>query len=948
MEKLTNELIAFLLGSTVSALTTAAILRWFPDLAEDVANERSLHVGVVPRVGGIGIVAAVLVALWHLPIDPLWHGAAGLLALAVVSFLDDRYGLPIVVRLAVHVAAVAFIIATAGTGNWLIGLPVCLAWVWTINLYNFMDGADGLAGGMAAIAFAALGMAFGIAGAGDLAMLCYAIAGAAIGFLAFNLPPARVFLGDTGSISLGFLFGLLAWTGWIRGAWPWWFPAFVILPFLLDATLTLLGRICLRQAFWRAHREHGYQKLVRMGWDHASLLAAAYPLMLFNAAVALAALPEIAWLPEWSLLLVLFLNVAIRAEIEHRWRYVARRKVLIMNKRALAVFVFDIWVVALAWFVAFAIRFGMEVPRDFLWAAVRHVGWIVPIYAVLFRRFGLYRGLWRFASLPDVQQMLLAVSLGAVFVAAILGFLRGGLVPLSVLILHPLITLMVMGGCRFVYRSWKEHHLYGPKRLTGLPVLVLGSGEAAAGLLRELQRSPEWYAVGIIADDPNQVGRRLHNVPVLGVVSEVGAIAQGLDVAHVIIAMPKASVGRRRQVAEYAVAAGLTVMTVPALDEILAGNHVLPRTRRIELEDLLGRDPVQMDSAAIAGFVGGKVVLVTGAGGSIGSELCRQLVRFQPALLIFLEASEFALYRIEQEFENAGCTVPLVCLIGDIKDQAGMNEIMLRYQPQLVFHAAAYKHVPLMESDNAWQAISNNALGTLILARAAVRAGVDKFILISTDKAVNPTSIMGASKRLAEMVCQGQQGKGRTAFITVRFGNVLGSTGSVIPKFKEQIALGGPVTVTHPEMTRYFMLIPEAAQLVLEAARMGKGGEVFVLDMGEPVKIVDLARNMIRLSGFSEREIRIVFTGLRPGEKLYEELLASEEQSAATSHPKVRIANARDVPDGNWDELVRWLENSHGLTVAEIRRSLRRWIPEYISPPIPLKLVADGEVAARR
>lgn len=619
-----------------------------------------------------------------------------------------------------------------------------------------------------------------------------------------------------------------------------------------------------------------------------------------------------------------------------------------MNRRALAVFLFDVLVVGLTWLAVFQFRFGMEVPPDFWSAAWGHLAWVMPTYAVLFLRFRLYRGLWRFASLHDLQQILFAIGVGALIVAAGLGFLRGGKVPLSVIVLHPFSIVVVMGGARFIYRSWKEHHLYGPKRLSGLPVLVIGSNDTAPGLLRELARSPDWYAVGIIDDDSGQVGRRILNVPVLGAIADIGEIARSREVGHAIIALANVSPARRRQVAEHAVSAGLTVMTVPALDEILAGNHVLPGLRRIELEDLLGREPVQLDNEALARFIGGAVVLVTGAGGSIGSELCRQVARFRPGLLILLELSEFALYRIEQEFEAMGYDVPLVCLVGDIKDAARLRDVMRRYQPQVVFHAAAYKHVPLMESDNAWEAVRNNALGTLNVARVALETGVEKFVLISTDKAVNPTSVMGATKRLAEMVCQGLQGRGKTRFVTVRFGNVLGSTGSVIPKFREQISRGGPLTVTHPEITRYFMLIPEAAQLVLEAACMGEGGEIFVLDMGEPVKIVNLARDMIRLSGYSEREIRIVFTGLRPGEKLYEELLASDELTTATRHPKVRMATARAVPEGEWDELVRWLEASHGLGAGEVRRQLRRWIPEYDPPPVALKVVAVNEAVARR
>ncbi|HYL19072.1 MAG TPA: UDP-N-acetylglucosamine 4,6-dehydratase family protein, partial [Burkholderiales bacterium] len=321
--------------------------------------------------------------------------------------------------------------------------------------------------------------------------------------------------------------------------------------------------------------------------------------------------------------------------------------------------------------------------------------------------------------------------------------------------------------------------------------------------------------------------------------------------------------------------------------------------------------------------------MVTGAGGSIGSELCRQIARFRPARLVLFELSEFALYRIEQEFSREHPELSIVCAVGDTRNRLRVEQILREHRPRVVFHAAAYKHVPLMEQVNAWEAVQNNVLGTYTLGEAAARNGVEEFVLISTDKAVNPVNVMGASKRLAEMVCQGLQAHGRTRFVMVRFGNVLGSTGSVIPKFRQQIAEGGPVTVTHPDITRYFMSIPEAAQLVLQAGAMGKGGEIFVLDMGEPVRIADLAREMIRLSGFTENDIRVTFTGLRPGEKLYEEVLADDERTLRTPHPKLRIAQARAV-DSDWlPRLVQWLVRPATPSDDEVRADLLRWVPEY-------------------
>jgi FlaA1/EpsC-like NDP-sugar epimerase len=349
----------------------------------------------------------------------------------------------------------------------------------------------------------------------------------------------------------------------------------------------------------------------------------------------------------------------------------------------------------------------------------------------------------------------------------------------------------------------------------------------------------------------------------------------------------------------------------------------------VELDDLLGRDPVQLDDAGLHEQLSNKVVLVTGAGGSIGSELCRQIARFTPKQLVLYDAGEFALYNTEQELNKSFPHLDIVYLAGDVRDDLRLEQVFGEYKPKVVFHAAAYKHVPLMERHNTWQAVRNNVYGTWRVAHCAQNHGVEKFVLISTDKAVNPTNVMGTTKRMAEMVCQGLQRPDSTRFVIVRFGNVLGSNGSVIPKFREQIAKGGPITVTHPEITRFFMSIPEAAQLVMQAGCMGKGGEIFVLDMGEPVKIVDLAKDLIRLSGLGEDDIKIEFTGLRPGEKLYEEVLADNEHTLPTPHPKLRIAQARQVAAVELQTMLDWVNTDTTNSDEVVRERLRHWVPEY-------------------
>lgn len=600
------------------------------------------------------------------------------------------------------------------------------------------------------------------------------------------------------------------------------------------------------------------------------------------------------------------------------------------NPRTLAAFLHDLVAAALAWMLAFWLRFNFDVPIEFALAARHSLLWVLPLFGLLFFAFGLYRGLWRFASLSDLQHLVAAVVTGSLLTTAAVVFLGLGPIPRSVLVLHPLLLALVMGGSRFAYRSWKEHRLYGPAKMRGQPVLVLGAGEAADSLLRELNRSGLWYAVALVDENPSKMGRRLRGLPVYGPLSMVAEIAEKYGVKHVIMALPSAKPAERRRAAECAAAGGLAVMTMPSYDDLLAGRLSVSSIRRVELEDLLGREAVSLDDAGLHELLSGRIVLVSGAGGSIGSELCRQIAKYSPARLVLLESSEFALYRMDEELAQIHPLLARSCWAGDVRDAERVAEVLAAEQPAVVFHAAAYKHVPLMEHTNAWQAVRTNVLGTLTLARAAQQAGVDKFVLISTDKAVNPTNVMGASKRLAERLCRVTQAVGGTRFVTVRFGNVLGSNGSVIPKFREQIARGGPVTVTHPDIVRYFMTIPEAAQLVLQAGWMGQGGEIFVLDMGEPVKIVDLAHDMIRLSGFSDDDIQIEFTGLRPGEKLYEELLADGEATLQTPHPKLRIARLLDdMSEAEHQELLAWLEPKV-RDAAVVKAGLKRFVPEYI------------------
>ncbi|MDB5813324.1 MAG: polysaccharide biosynthesis protein CapD [Rhodocyclales bacterium] len=615
---------------------------------------------------------------------------------------------------------------------------------------------------------------------------------------------------------------------------------------------------------------------------------------------------------------------------------------------------FDLAAVTCCWCAAYLLRFNFAVPADFVRHGLLSLVWVLPIHAAMFRAFGLYKGMWVFASLPDLARIVRAVGVATALVIAIATFAHGNTpIPRSVLVAFPVFLMVMMGGARAMYRAWREHRLYGALAAAGRPALLIGAGEAGVNVMRQLRRAGEWRLVGILDDNPSKHGREMMGLRVHGCVDELEHWARELKAQHAIVAMPSASAETRKRILALCLKAGVHALMVPTLAEMMHADRRRSSDkwafREVSMEDLLGRDAVAIDCPNIDGMLGGRSVLVTGAGGSIGSELCRQIALFRPGQIIAYEANEYALYRLIEEFSCRFPEVPLIPVAGDVRDALWLDETFARYTPSLVFHAAAYKHVPLMEDDNAWQAMSNNVLGTWRVAKAAATHRVPKFVMISTDKAVNPTNVMGASKRLAEMVCQTVQAETTTtAFCSVRFGNVLGSTGSVVPKFQEQIAAGGPVTVTHPEITRYFMSIPEASQLVLQAASMGKGGEIFVLDMGEPVKIANLARDMIRLSGSSEEEIRVEFTGLRPGEKLFEELLADAEHSLPTHHEKLRIAQARAADPAVVEEVLAWLRASRIPSPAEIKRELRRWVPEYGPAQRPALQVVAGSAKTPR
>ncbi len=588
--------------------------------------------------------------------------------------------------------------------------------------------------------------------------------------------------------------------------------------------------------------------------------------------------------------------------------------------------VIDALLVALAWWLAFWLRFNLYVPNEFVSMALV-TSWLpVLAYGVALAIMGVYRQVWRFVSLAELRRLGAGMVTGALFCAATVMMLRFPSFPRSVLMLHPLICLVFLGVVRAASRMLAERHAGVPTNTR--PLLIVGSLQDASDALRALKGSSQWHPVGIVSPIAGELGKSLHNVRVLGALGDLHSVAVGAGAATALVASAPGS-RERSEVLLQSTGSGLTLLAMPQPDDWLRTEK--SGLRKIELEDLLGRDPVQLDVKGLSELLSGQTVLVTGAGGSIGSELCRQIARFGVAKLVCVDISEFNVYQLEQELRAAHPQMKGLYYTANVREPERMHAIAMLHRPAVVFHAAAYKHVPLMEDLNEVEALRTNILGTLNSARVAGQCGASRFVLISTDKAVNPTNVMGASKRLAELVVQGVAAQFTgTQYVSVRFGNVLGSSGSVVPLFTAQIARGGPVTVTHPDIVRFFMTIPEAAQLVLQAGLMGSSGQIFVLDMGEPVKIVDLARMLIRLSGQTEQDIPIVYSGLRPGEKLFEELLADDETTDPTPHPKLRIARCSKPQAGIVDTVVIWMAEAGAAPERDYLRAwLRQQVPEY-------------------
>lgn len=609
--------------------------------------------------------------------------------------------------------------------------------------------------------------------------------------------------------------------------------------------------------------------------------------------------------------------------------------------------VFDLLVLSAALALAFFARFEGMVPEQMVKRLVIQGPYVVALQYGLLTAFGVPRFSWRYVGLREAVQIARAVAVGSLVLAAVRlvagalfrsdGYAQFFYLPYGVIAFDCALAMLGICGIRVMRRISTERaeiRRLQPESKEQIRTLLVGAGRGGVMVAKEISGRPELgiVPVGFIDDDPVKRGTTVHGIPVLGATRDLVRVARERGADQAIITVANAAGDVVRSISDACKRAGLSVKVIPGLFRIVGGDLNLTRIRDVAIEDLLRREAVVLDDLAIASELKDRVVAVTGAGGSIGSELCRQVCRFGPKLLLLMERSENALFEVHRELRENFPNIRVEPCLADVCDRPRISELFAAHEPSVVFHAAAHKHVPMMEW-NPREAIKNNALGTRLLADLAHEHGVKAFVMISTDKAINPTSVMGATKRVAELYVQALGKTSATRFVTVRFGNVLGSNGSVVPIFKEQIARGGPVTVTDPEMRRYFMTIPEACQLVLQASVMGQGGEIFILDMGEPIKIVDLARDLIQLSGFTEKEIEIVFSGVRPGEKLYEELSTMHENAEKTRHPKILIGKTQaDSLSLTAAALTELGEVAKHGDVGALRAALARIVPEYVLP----------------
>jgi FlaA1/EpsC-like NDP-sugar epimerase len=595
--------------------------------------------------------------------------------------------------------------------------------------------------------------------------------------------------------------------------------------------------------------------------------------------------------------------------------------------RTKIIIIHDLLMSVIAWQLAWFLRFNLEFPYPNWKLSLYVIPLILLVQQLVYYRFKLHRGIWRFASLPDLWNIFRACIIGALTLTILL-FMWNRLegIPRSIFVLYPILLMFFLGGPRLTYRMWKDHSLNLAKVKHGKRVLIVGAGSAGDMLVRDMLREGAYYPIGFIDDEPKLMKSEIHGIRVLGKIDDIATVCANKNAELIVIAIPTATSQEMQKILNVCEDVQCEIRTLPSMSDMVSGRVTLNQLRHVMIEDLLGREKVKLDWSFLQKGISGKKIFVTGGGGSIGSELCKQIATLAPSDLIVFERSEFNLYRVEELLKDTNIRRHFI--LGDLCDKDKVEQTMSEYKPDIVFHAAAYKHVPILERQPR-EGVRNNILGTKNIADAADSNQCEKFVLISTDKAVNPTNILGATKRVAEMYVEIMNGYSNTNFITVRFGNVLDSEGSVVPLFKDQIKKGGPITVTHKDVTRFFMTIPEACQLIMQASAMGDGGEIYVLDMGESVKINILAEQMIKLSGLTpNKDIDIIYTGLRPGEKMYEELFYDTEVVEKTSHKKIHIAKHPVIN-------LKDLENKINGIIGEINKFDDKNLIRLLSELVP-------------
>jgi FlaA1/EpsC-like NDP-sugar epimerase/UDP-N-acetylmuramyl pentapeptide phosphotransferase/UDP-N-acetylglucosamine-1-phosphate transferase len=936
----------------------------------DIPNERSSHTTPTPRGGGIVIVILSLVGVWISLVvagpRSQWPGlmfyTLGALLIGAASWMDDLRTLPNSLKFAAQ--SLGTVSAIAGFGYWgSLSFPpigtVHLGWVgavitflWIVgvtNAYNFMDGIDGIAAGQAVVAglgWAVIGLVNGQSLVGVLGVL---IAAASLGFLGRNWPPARIFMGDVGSAFLGYTFAVLplmfaSSPVGIGSTVPLLWAVLLVWPFLLDTGYTLLGRLLKGENILTAHRSHLYQRLVAAGHTHGFVTSFYVSLAIAGVLAAqiwtpVAAVENMAIAAVLPFLGIVLLIVVWESERRHAARHIETPGFL--RYRRVVIILFQLCLLAASYYLSFLLRFDFNLNNPYRRAFLLTLPFVLLVKLPVFYYFRLLAGWWRYVGMGDLLDIIKAAAVSAPLVFGVVYCVHGLInYPRSIFIVDPILTVFVVGGTRFAVRAYYES---ARLHLTHANTLIVGAGSAGRGIARELRGNErlEYNLVGFVDDDPTKKGVRLEGIKVLGGTDELRRLIDDNDVAHILIAIPSATGKQMQTIIAKCRECKVDFKTLPAIGDIIRGAASATAVRNVRVEDLLARAPVRLDLGSIRAKFREKPVLITGAAGSIGSELSRQIADFRPSKLVLFDQGESDLFDIELELKRKFPALKCDAAIGDILDVKRLREVFAEHRPQSVFHAAAYKHVPLMEQ-NCFQAVKNNIFGTYNVALMARQYEAGDFVMISSDKAVNPSNVMGVTKRVAELLILGLQHH-QTRFVSVRFGNVLGSRGSVLPVFQQQIAARSPITITDPEAKRYFMTIPEAVQLVLQASTMGMGGEIFVLDMGEPVKIADLARTLLTLSGLEpDRDVKIVFTGLRPGEKLFEELKLDGEGIKPTSHEKIRVLDGGAV---SFEQVQAWLEELARLTEAHnvhgLVSKLKEIVPEYIPSP---EILARSEV----